>query len=354
MKTVPAPVCGLKPVGVRAALAVALSLACLPLAAGAQGLLGQRKGEGGSEIQGAAGPGGSQGADGLEHCDRPMGAIAVVEPQDYVSQSLSRYGLQSPTGLIRMMVQQSNCFIVVERGIGMQNMMQERALQESGELRQGSNMGGGQMVSADFVLTPAVVFSQNDSGGVGGALGGLIGGNKGRMLGAVAGGLKFKEAQTSMLVTDSRTGVQVAAAEGSSKKADLKLGGALFGSSAAGALGGYTKTNEGKVIAASLLDNYNNIVRAVRGQPSLHRDVGTLAEEAGRKTKGGAVFNEGDTIVPKIGNVKIYASPSDSSKTVATLSKGEEMIFMGEEKDGYLKVESGSGGGWVKKVLVTR
>jgi curli biogenesis system outer membrane secretion channel CsgG len=354
MKTVPAPVCGLKPVGVRAALAVALSLACLPLAAGAQGLLGQRKGEGGSEIQGSAGPGGSQGADGLEHCDRPMGAIAVVEPQDYVSQSLSRYGLQSPTGLIRMMVQQSNCFIVVERGIGMQNMMQERALQESGELRQGSNMGGGQMVSADFVLTPAVVFSENDSGGVGGALGGLIGGSKGRMLGAVAGGLKFKEAQTSMLVTDSRTGVQVAAAEGSSKKADLKLGGALFGSSAAGALGGYTKTNEGKVIAASLLDNYNNIVRAVRGQPSLHRDVGTLAEEAGRKTKGGAVFNEGDTIVPKIGNVKIYASPSDSSKTVATLSKGEEMIFMGEEKDGYLKVESGSGGGWVKKVLVTR
>jgi curli biogenesis system outer membrane secretion channel CsgG len=345
---------GVKTVGVRAAVVAALSLLCLPLAAGAQGLLGQRKGEGGSEIQGSAGPGGSQGANGLEHCDRPMGALAVVEPQDYVSQSLSRYGLQSPTGLIRMMVQQSNCFIVVERGIGMQNMMQERALQESGELRQGSNMGGGQMVSADFVLTPAVVFSENDSGGVGGALGGLIGGNKGRVLGAVAGGLKFKEAQTSMLVTDSRTGVQVAAAEGSSKKADLKLGGALFGSSAAGALGGYTKTNEGKVIAASLLDNYNNIVRAVRGQPSLHRDVGTLAEEAGRKTKGGAVFNEGDVIVPKLGNLKVFAAPNESSKTVATLSKGEEMIYMGEEQDGYIKIESSAGGGWVKKILVTR
>lgn len=26
----------------------------------------------------------------------------------------------------------------------------------------------------------------------------------------------------------------------------------------------------------------------------------------------------------------------------------------GDEKDGYFKVESGSGGGWVKKVLVTR
>jgi curli biogenesis system outer membrane secretion channel CsgG len=338
----------------RASVAAALTLACLPLVAPAQGVLGQRKGEGGTEVQGSAGPGGSRGDNGLEHCDKPMGALAVVEPQDYVSQSLSRYGLQSPTGLIRMMVQQSNCFIVVERGVGMQNMMQERALQESGELRQGSNMGGGQMVSADFVLTPAVVFSENDAGGVGGALGGLIGGSGGRAFGAVAGGLKFKEAQTSMLVADARSGVQVASAEGSSKKADLKLGAALFGGSAAGALGGYTKTNEGKIIAASLMDNYNNIVRSVRGQPSLQRDVGTLADEAGKKTKGGAVYNEGDTIVPKIGNLKVYSAPSDTSKAVVTLGKGEEMIFMGEEKDGYLKVESSSGGGWVKKVLVTR
>lgn len=343
-----------KTLSMRASVVAAWTLVCLPLVAPAQGVLGQKKGEGGTEVQGSAGPGGSQGDNGLEHCDKPMGALAVVEPQDYVAQSLSRYGLQSPTGLIRMMVQQSNCFVVVERGIGMQNMMQERALQESGELRQGSNMGGGQMVGADFVLTPAVVFSENDAGGVGGAIGGLLGGNRGRVVSAVAGGLKFKEAQTSMLVTDARSGVQVASAEGSSRKADLKVAALVFGGSAAGALGGYTKTNEGKVIAASLMDNYNNIVKSVRGQPSLQRDVGTLADEAGKKTKGGAVFNEGDTIVPKLGNLKMYTSPSEGSKIVATLAKGEEMIYMGEEQDGYLKVESSTGGGWVKKVLVTR
>lgn len=329
-----------------------LSLLCLP--AQADNPLSMKQGSGGSQVQGSAGPGGSQGDSGQEHCDKPMGAMAVVEPQDYVSQSLSRYGLQSPTGLIRMMVQQSNCFIVVERGIGMQNMMQERALADSGELRQGSNMGGGQMVSADFVLTPAVVFSEDNAGGIGGALGGLIGGTKGRVLGAVAGGVKFKEAQTSMLVSDARSGVQVAAAEGSAKKADLRLGAALFGSSAGGALGGYGNTNEGKMLAASLMDNYNNIVRAVRGQPSLHRDVGTLAEEAGKQTKGGAVFNEGDTVLPKLGNLKVYSQPNESSKTVATLAKGEEMIFLGEEKDGFLRVESANGGGWVKKILITR
>ncbi|HEU4600685.1 MAG TPA: CsgG/HfaB family protein [Steroidobacteraceae bacterium] len=335
----------------RGAVALATSLLCLSVAAGP---LDVKKGSGGSEVQGSAGPGGSQNDNGLEHCDKPMGALAVVEPQNQVTQSLAHYGLQSPSGLIRMMVQQSNCFLVVERGMAMQNMMQERALAESGELRSGSNMGGGQMISADFVLTPSVVFSENDAGGLGGAIGGLVGGTKGRVIGAVAGGVKFKEAQTSMLVTDSRSGLQVAAAEGSARKADLRLGVGLLHGSHAGGLGGYVNTNEGKMLSASFMDNYNNIVRAVRNQPSLQRDVGSLAEESSKKTKSGAVFNEGDTVVPKIANVKIYAEPSDGAKVVTTLSKGDEMIVVGEEKNGYLNVESGSGGGWVRKVLVTK
>jgi len=268
---------------------------------------------------------------------------------------LSQYSLQSPVSLIRMMIQQSNCFIVVERGQGMQNMMQERALAGGGELRGGSNVGGGQMVAADFILTPAVVFSENDAGGIGGALGGLLGGRS-RVLGAIAGGLKFKEAQTSMLVADARSGVQVAAAEGSSKKADLRLGGLLIGGGAAGALGGYGNTNEGKIIAASFMDNYNNIVRVVRNDPSLQRDVGTLAQEAaaGGSTKAGAVFNEGDVLYPKIAGVKLVSSASDDGAVVATFGKADEMIYMGGEQDGYVQVESGKGGGWVKKILVTK
>src|SRR5215813_2689077 len=72
-------------------------------------------------------------ASDLERCDKPMGAVAVVEPQDYVGRALAKYQLGSPVGLIRLMVQQSNCFIVVERGMGMKNMMQERALDKVGE-----------------------------------------------------------------------------------------------------------------------------------------------------------------------------------------------------------------------------
>src|SRR4051794_31784933 len=134
-----------------------------------------KQGQGGSVVKGAAGTEGRTDGGNLEHCAAPMGAMAVVEPQDVVLIALTRYNLQSPIGLIRMMIQQSNCFIVVERGVGMSNMMQERALAGGGELRANSNMGGGQMVAADFLLTPNVVFSENNAGGVGGAVGGLFG-----------------------------------------------------------------------------------------------------------------------------------------------------------------------------------
>jgi curli biogenesis system outer membrane secretion channel CsgG len=340
---------------VRTVLASLIALTA-SAAVNAESVTGMKQGAGDNAVQGSTGPGGTVGADGLQRCDQPMGALAVVEPQDYLVDALARYDLKSPTGIIRMMVQQSNCFIVVERGKGMNNIMQERALADSGELRQNSRFEGGQMVAADFLLTPDIVFSDDDAGGLGGAIGGLIGGSAGSLIGGVAGGLKFKEAQTSMLMADARTGVQVAAAEGSARKADLALGGFLYGGGAGGGLGGYGSTDEGKVIAASLVDNYNNIVLAVRGQPSLHRDVGTLAEEAaaGGAASSGPSFNVGDVLVPKINNVKLMQEASDSSGVIATLQKQDEMIYMGMDENGFIRVETAHGGGWVKKVLVWR
>jgi hypothetical protein len=345
------------------AIAVAcVSIVCASMAGTASAqITDMKKGEGGSAIQGSAGPSGSSGAaSDLERCDKPFGTLAVVEPQSAVLLSLSRYKLGSPTGLIRMMVQQSNCFLVVERGAAMQNLMQERALAQSGQLRQDSNMGGGQMMTADFVMTPAIVFSEDNAGGVGGGLGAVGGlfGRGGAVLGAIAGGLKFKEAQTSMLVSDSRSGLQVAAAEGSASKSDFRLGGLLGGVGggvgAAAGLGGYSNTNEGKMIAASFADNYNNVVRAVRGNPSLHRGVSSLATEAATKTKAGDVFNEGDVLRPKIANIRLLSRPSDGADPLATLARTDELIFMGKEQDGFVNVESARGSGWVKKILLTR
>jgi len=335
---------------------VTVCLTLISAYASAQGgLTKPKQGQGGSVVQGAAGTEGGVGDNGLEHCPKPMGAMAVVEPQNEIIYALRRYNLQSPVGLIRMMIQQSNCFIVVERGQGMQNLMQERALAAGGESRQGSNMGGGQMVAADFVMTPSVAFSENNAGGGGGAVAGLLG-RKAAAVGAVAGGIKFKEAQTSMLVADSRSGVQVAAAEGSTKKADLRLGAGLFGGGMAADGGGYGNTNEGKIIAAAFMDNYNNVVKVVRGDPSLQRNVGSLKQEAaaGGTKKASAVFNEGDVLTPKIANVKLLSDASDSAKAVATLARGEELVVVGGEKDGFINVQAATASGWVKIVLVQK
>jgi hypothetical protein len=152
----------------------------------------------------------------------------------------------------------------------------------------------------------------------------------------------------------------VAAAEGSTKKADMALGGALFGGGWGGgggaALGGYGNTNEGKIIAAALMDNYNNIVMSVRNDPSLQRSVGTLKAEAaaGGTTKAGAVFAEGDVLLPKIANIKMLAQPADDAKVLGTLARNDELVVVGEQKNGYINVQSANAAGWVKVVLVSR
>ena len=210
----------------------------------------------------------------VEHCDREMGSLAVSEVQDYMLTRLSYYKLGSPSTMLRMIAQESGCFAVVERGAAMQNLQQERSLAAGGQLQQGSNLGGGQMQAADFVMTPAVQFS-DESGGVGGTVSNLLS-RAGGMLGqisSVAGGGKFKEAETTLLVADVRSGIQVASAEGKATKMDFSVDAWGWGNLGWASAGGYTKTPEGKLIAASLLDNFNKIVQQIRSKPQLIRNT---------------------------------------------------------------------------------
>lgn len=302
---------------------------------------------------GSAGPDGASGESSqLEKCDKPYGTLAVAEAQDTVVSHLLQYGLPSPTGVIRLMVQQSNCFVLVERGRAMNNIMQERQLADSGLLRGGSNMGKGQIVTADYVLTPDAVFSSKDSGGIGGALGGL--GVFGAVAGVIAAGLKFKSAQTSMVLADARSSLQIASAQGNAEKTDWSIGGGLIGGGAAGGLGAYTNTPEGKVIAASYMDNWNNIVRTIRNNPQLVRQDINLKQESGKVVQAGAAFERGDTVMGKIGGLKIYSQASKTSKVVASLAKGEEVIYTGTEKDGFMSVQGNDGEGWVEKILIKK
>jgi hypothetical protein len=249
---------------------------------------------------GSAGGANSQNANAsLEHCDKPLGTLAVVEDQNaaWYAQLTGQYGLGSTAPVLKLLVQQSNCFMVVDRGAAMQVIQGERELRDSGELRQSSNFKKGQMVAADYAMSPSITFSNNDAGGVGGALAGIAGG----VVGAIGGGIKTKEASTLLTLVDNRSSVQVAAAEGSSKNTDFNAFGGLFGGSLGAAGGGYSNTAQGKVIVAAFTDSYNNLVRAVKiykpqtieGGPGTGGSLGVQGEEpapvaAPKKKKGKA------------------------------------------------------------------
>jgi hypothetical protein len=231
-------------------------------------------GGGSAPVTGSAGANGNaQGAGPqLVQCAMPIGTLALVERQ---YPALAQWGLTSPVPLIRLMAAQSNCFNIVERGQALSRMMEERGLAESGLLQSGSNVGRGQMVAADYMVTPNVVFSENNAGKIGAslisALGGYIpgaGGSVANVAASVIGNVRFKEAQAVMMVTDTRSGVQVAVAEGRAKATDLGGGLGLGSLSGLGSLAGYSNTSEGKVVAGAFLDAFNKLADQIRALPN--------------------------------------------------------------------------------------
>ncbi|MFN7777963.1 MAG: CsgG/HfaB family protein [Betaproteobacteria bacterium] len=285
----------------------------------------------------------------VEKCSRSLGSVAVVEPQQLLIY-LGRVGLGSPSQMLRLMIQESGCFDVVERGVALQNLQQERVLAADGQMRAGSNVGAGQMQAADFVLTPTVQFSEGNTGGVGGALLGRLGG----VLGAVAGSLRFKEAETSIVIADVRSGIQVASAAGQATKVDFGVGGfSWLGGAAAGA-GGFTRTPEGRVITASLLDNYNKIVVSIRDKPQLIATRSAASDANARaSTQAGAPVEAGQMLAARLPGVRVFAEPRADSNVLGTLQPNDPVVASGEAEGSFIKIDTAQiAGGWVQRNLV--
>ena len=219
----------------------------------------------------AAGAATSGTSTELERCESSLGTVSLIENQQAGWYTILRdqYRLPPTANLLRLLVQQSNCFVVVERGAsGMNAMTRERSLMQSGEMRQGSHFTQGQMVASDYGLSPEIVFQNNNAGGASASLGGLVGGRAGSLLAAIGGSLNTKEASALLTLIDNRSSVQVAASEGSASKTDFGAMGQLLGNSGGARLGGYSNTAEGKVIAAAFMDAFNQMVRSLRSYKS--------------------------------------------------------------------------------------
>lgn len=205
----------------------------------------------------------------IPRCTRNLGTVAIVEPDTQWWRELS---LGSPEAILRVFVQQSGCFTLVNRGRSMQNRAMERALADQGELQADSNIGRGQVKAADYFLQPDIVTTNSNSGGggVGAAIGGLLGG---RFLGGLAGGIsiKKKEANVTLSVVNARTTVEEALTEGHARKSDIGFGGGggggWWGGFAAAGGTGYQNTEIGQVIVLAYLDAYTRLVTQLGGLP---------------------------------------------------------------------------------------
>jgi curli biogenesis system outer membrane secretion channel CsgG len=241
------------------ATSLCLSLALSLSGCGKQGV---ELGAGGSVITGSGGPQGAQNAaKELRHCSAPVAVVALVENQNgYVG--IGHGGLpQSPLPLVRVLMQQSGCFRIVDRNAGLKATVQEQELKASGVLRADGNVKKGQGIMAQYSVVPSLTFSEQDAGRqIGGILAAIPFLNK---FAGMAEQIKFKEAQVVLLVTDNETTEQLSAATGAARSTDLGLGGLAVG--AGGGLGGlgWSNTNEGKVIAAAFLDAHNQLVAQV-------------------------------------------------------------------------------------------
>ncbi len=263
-------------------------------------------------------------------CDKPIGTIAVVNGTDY--QGWRTYRLRRPERLLKMFVQRSGCFDLVNRGSGLQATQREQRLSEGGDLQRRSNVGGGQIKAADYTMIADIITTDNNAGGSGIASG-IAGRAFGRRIGGVVGGFKSKrvEAQTLLEVMNTRTTEGVAFAEGSASKKDLKFGGFGFGGFAGAVGGGYEDTEVGKVVTYAFLDAYRQIVYELGGI-----DQEKVAEAAPTET-----FKVRKT-------VSLRRSPSESSSIVRELDRGLLVYPLGGKEGLWWEVEDENGNvGWV-------
>jgi curli biogenesis system outer membrane secretion channel CsgG len=243
-----------------------LSLAALVAAAALAGCgkQGVELGQGGSVVSGSGGPAGAQNAaKQLQKCEAPVAVVSLVENQHgYVG--IGRNGLpESPLPLVRVLMQQSGCFRIVDRHAGLDATVREQELKDKGVLRQDdTTVKKGRGIVAQYSVVPSLTFSEQDAGRqIGGILAQIPVLNK---FAGAAEQVKLKEAQVVLLLTDNETTEQLSSATGSARTTDLGVGGFIAGGG--GGLGGlgWSNTNEGKVISAAFLDAHNNLVSQVR------------------------------------------------------------------------------------------
>jgi hypothetical protein len=209
-------------------------------------------GAGSQLVTGAIGSvGANRKAVELTQCVQPLGTVAIEEKD---IPGLASKGLTSPAPLVRLMLAQSGCFIVLDRGAVVARIEEEQAAAR--KKRPAKQPRQVTPVTPLYYLTPDIVIPDGNelASGAGGPLPGWAK--------AIVGspGVEMSEAQTALYLTDARTGVQVAAVTGTAPVTVFGFALAALGPDATGLGNAYAGTTIGKTVAASFFDAYGKLV----------------------------------------------------------------------------------------------
>lgn len=220
--------------------------------------------------------------DEVPRCARKLGTLSITDGDD--PRGWNQYNLAPPQKLLRVIVQRSGCFNLVDRAAGLNAATTERNIGSSLGLQRGSNVGQGQIKAADYVLVAEVQARDGNAGGsaLAGVAGGLIGGR----VGGLVGGIKTRkmEANTVLSLTNVRTTETVAVQDGYAVKNDVSFGagGGVggFGGFGGAVGGGYEDTEIGRIVTLSFIQAYAKMV----GDLGLLDNGQTAAQAAPQKT----------------------------------------------------------------------
>ncbi|MEQ6434966.1 hypothetical protein V8Z74_07970 [Comamonas sp. w2-DMI] len=215
---------------------------------------------------GAAGGASSVNANPtLERCSAPLGTLAVDDGRgkEWYASFGAATKITTIEPLIRLAVQQSNCFVITSIG----NNRTESKLsaitdkqRNSGEFRAGSRQQKGQRVAADYYMEPSIIIDNDATGQLAAGVGGLFG-NVGTLIG---GAMQSKASVVTLSMFDIRSGVQISISEGNATATNFGAAMGAFGGGAAAGLGGFSRSPEGKATVAAFMDAYNNMVVSLR------------------------------------------------------------------------------------------
>ena len=215
---------------------------------------------------GAAGGATSVNANAsLERCDAPLGTLAVDDGRgkEWYASFGAATKITTIEPLIRLAVQQSNCFVITSVG---NNRLDSRMSaitdkqRNSGEFRAGSNQQKGQRVAADYYMEPSIIIDNSATGQLAAGVGGLFG-NVGSLIG---GAMQSKASVVTLSMFDIRSGVQISISEGNSTATNFGAAMGAIGGGAMAGLSGFSRSPEGKATVAAFMDAYNNMVISLR------------------------------------------------------------------------------------------